>query len=186
MDSTDYFSPASNFPAIVGTTKIDNIEMMTRDVMFDLDDVDDEAPNIPSPISTEMFDDDQPIRAMDATFEFSNIHNFTIHYNDHHNVTSETDNKVKLTHNDDRFCHYELRKAKLHYNRPLKAVDCDDDIQAEMASIFQTPYYQLAEAKEIITRTIARPITKVLLTLYTTYHLPLSDLFLLGLSTRIW
>jgi hypothetical protein len=52
MDSTDNVSVSTNSPAIVDTTKIDNIKMVTRDVMFELDNMNDETPNIPSPIST--------------------------------------------------------------------------------------------------------------------------------------
>jgi hypothetical protein len=75
--------------------------------MFELEEMNDEAPNIPSPISTEMLDDDQPPRDMDATFEFSSNNNLNINYIDHRNFPY---NQVKLTPNGVRFRHYELGK----------------------------------------------------------------------------
>jgi hypothetical protein len=135
IDFSDDVSVKNTFPSIVGMTKSDDIEMVTRDVMFELDGMNDEAPPIPSPISTEMLEDDQPLRDMDTTFEFSNM-NLNINYIDHHNVPY---NQVKLTPNGIRHRHYELGKANIYYNTPSKAVDHDDKVKAEMSSIFQTP-----------------------------------------------
>jgi hypothetical protein len=121
-----------------------------------------------------MLDYYQPLHDMNATFEFSNK-NLNRNNIDHHGVPY---NQVTLTTNGIRFHHYELGKAKLYYNTPLKAVDHDDKVNDEMSSIFQTPRFQSAEANTIIVCAAARPITKVLITLYTTYHSTLSDLFL--------
>jgi hypothetical protein len=107
MDYTDDVSVSKIYQAIVGTTKIDNTEMMTGDVMFELYDMIDEAPNITSPISTEMLDDDQPLREMDAKIEFISNQNLNIHYNDRHKFISETDNQVILTPNGIRSRQYE-------------------------------------------------------------------------------
>jgi hypothetical protein len=174
MDFSYDVSVIINSPAIVGMTKIDDIEMVTRDVTFALDDMNDEAPSIPSPSSTEMLDGDHPLSAMDTTFEFSNK-NLNINYIDHHGVPYTQD---KLTPHSVRFCHYELGKAKLYYNTALKAVDHDDKVKAEISSIFQTPRYQSPEAKAIIVHAPVCPIAEVLLTLYTAYHSPLSVLLL--------
>jgi hypothetical protein len=74
-----------------------------------------------------MLDDDQPLRDMDTIFEFSSNtkfnFNFNFNYNDHYDVIY---NQVKLPPNGVSFHHYEQGKVKLHYNRPLKAVDHDD------------------------------------------------------------
>jgi hypothetical protein len=142
--------------------------------MFELDDMNDENPNIPSPISTKNLNDDQPLRGMDAKLEFSNK-NLNIDNIDHQDIPC---NQVKLTPNGVRLRHYELGKAKLYYNTTLKAVDHDEKVKAEMSIIFQTPHYQSQEAKASIVHATSHTITEVLLTLYTTHHSPLSDLLL--------
>jgi hypothetical protein len=109
VDFIDDVSVTINSPAIVGLSKIDDIEMVTQDVMFELDDMNDENPKIPSPISTKMLEDNQPLRGMDAKLEFSNK-NLNINNIDHQNIPC---NQVKLTPNGVRFRHYELGKAKL-------------------------------------------------------------------------
>jgi hypothetical protein len=106
--------------------KIDNIEMVTRDDMFKLDGISDEAPNIHSPISTNKLDDDQSLRDMDAMFELSNT-NLNVNYMYHHDVPY---NQVKMTPNGIMFHHYESGKVMLYYNRPLKSADHDDKVTA--------------------------------------------------------
>jgi hypothetical protein len=70
-DFSDDVSVTTNSPVIVGMTKIDDIKMVTRDVIFEFDDMNDEAPNIPSPILPEIIDSDNPLCKMDAKSESS-------------------------------------------------------------------------------------------------------------------
>jgi hypothetical protein len=47
MDFSDDVSVTTNSPEIMGTTKIDNIKMVTREMMFELDAINYEATTIP-------------------------------------------------------------------------------------------------------------------------------------------
>jgi hypothetical protein len=66
--------------------------------------------------------------------------------------------------------------AKEYYNTKLIAVDHDKKVKAELPSIFETPHYKSHEARAIIVRAAKYPITKVMLTIYNTYHSPLPGL----------
>jgi hypothetical protein len=138
QDFSDDVSVTTNSPVILGMTKIDDIEMVTRDVMYEFDDMNAEAASISSPISTEMLDNNHPLCEMDAKSESSN-QNSIIHNINHQHIPC---NQVKLTPNGVRFQQYELGKAKLYCNTALEAVEHDKKVKAEMPSIFQTPRYQ--------------------------------------------
>jgi hypothetical protein len=60
-------------PAIVGTTRVDDEERVNRDVIFDLDSVAEEVASVSSPVSTEMFDNDEALCRMDAESLVRNI-----------------------------------------------------------------------------------------------------------------
>jgi hypothetical protein len=60
----------------------------------------------------------------------------------------------------------------------LKAVDHDEIVQDEISSIFEMPRYKSHEARAIIVHAAKHPLAEVLLTIYTTYHSPLSGLLL--------
>jgi hypothetical protein len=164
----------TNLPAIVNMTHIDDMEMVTQNTMFEFDAMNDEAPNIPSPNSTEILDDDQPLCDMDTKLESSNKHSIIDNIDHQKNPC----NQVKLTPNGIRFRNYELGKVKLYYNTTLEALGHDEKVKAEMSSIFQTPRCQSHKTRSIIIRATSRPITEVLLTLYTPYHSTISVLLL--------
>jgi hypothetical protein len=66
--------------------------------------------------------------------------------------------------------------AKEYCNKKLTAVDHDNKVKADLSSIFDTPRYKSHEAKSIIVHAAKYPLTEVMLTIYTTYHSPLSGL----------
>jgi hypothetical protein len=53
-------------PPLVGTTRVDDTERVSRDVIFDLDSVAEEVATVSSPVATEIFDNDEALCRMAA------------------------------------------------------------------------------------------------------------------------
>jgi hypothetical protein len=164
-------------PPLVGTTKVDDTERFNRDVIFDLDIRAEELSTVSSHISTEMFDNDEALCRMAAEFLSSNLN----HVGDiivPQNIYSTTVQPNETGSSIFYFGGYELDLAKEYYNTKLKltAVDHGKKIKAELSSIFETPRYKSPEARAIIVHAAKFPLSEVMLTIYTTYHSPLSGL----------
>jgi hypothetical protein len=92
------------------------------------------------------------------------------------NMYSTTVQPNKTEISNVNFGQYELDIAKEYYNTKLTAVDHDKKVKAELSSIFETPPYKSHEARAIIFHASKYPLTEVMLTIYTTYHSPLSGI----------
>jgi hypothetical protein len=60
-------------PPLVGTTRVYDTERVNRDVIFDLDSLAEEVATVSSPVSTEIFDNDEALCRMDAESLVRNI-----------------------------------------------------------------------------------------------------------------
>jgi hypothetical protein len=164
-------------PPLVGTTKVDDNERVKCDVIFDLDSRAEELSTVSSHISTEMFDNYEALCRMDAAFFSSNI-NLVGDI-----IVPQTSNSTTVQPNETvssivYFGEDELDIAKEYYNTQLKltAVDHDKKVKAELSSIFEIPCCKSPEARAIIVHAAKSPLSEVMLTIYTTYHSPLSSL----------
>jgi hypothetical protein len=124
-----------------------------------------------------MFDDDEALCRMDAEFLSSNI-NLVGDIIVPQTIKSTTVQPNETGSSIVYFGEDELDIAKEYYNSQLKltAVDHDKKVKAELSSIFETPHYKSPEARAIIVHAAKFPLSEVMLTIYTTYHSPLSSL----------
>jgi hypothetical protein len=164
-------------PPLVGTTKVDDTERVHRDVIFDLDSRAEELSTVSSHISTEMFDNDEAICCIDAYFLSSNIN----HVGDIIVTQSIYSTNVQPNETGSSIVSFgedELDIAKEYYNTQLKltAVGHNKKVKAELSSIVETPRYKSPEVRAIIVHAANFPLSEVMLTIYTTYHYPLSRL----------
>jgi hypothetical protein len=60
-------------PPLVGTTRVDDTERVSRDVIFDLDSMAEEVATVSSHLSTKIFDNDEALCHMDAESLVRNI-----------------------------------------------------------------------------------------------------------------
>jgi hypothetical protein len=66
-------SVTTDSPPLVGTTKVDDTEMVNRDVMFDFNNRNEQYSTISSHISTEMFGNDEALCRTNVEFLSSNL-----------------------------------------------------------------------------------------------------------------
>jgi hypothetical protein len=171
-------SSVTNYsPPLVSTTKVDDTERVNRDVIFDFDNRNEEFSTISSHISTEMFDNYEALCLMDAEFLSRNLNplgDIIVPQNMYSTTVQQNKTGISNVH----FGQYELDIAKEYYNTKLIAVDHyhDKKVKAEISSIFETPRYKWHEAISVIVHAAKYPLTEVMLTIYTTYHSPLSCL----------
>jgi hypothetical protein len=168
-------------PPLVSTTKVDDTERVNRDVIFDLDNRAEEFSTVSSHILTEMFDNDEALCRMDAEFLSSNLNlagDIIMPQNIYSTIVQTNETGISNVH----FGQYELDISKEYYNTKLTAVDHDKKVKAELSSIFETPRYKLHEARAIKVHDAKYPLTEVMLTIYTTYHSPLSGLLFSNLD----
>jgi hypothetical protein len=66
-------SLTNDSPPLIGTTRVDDIERVNRDVIFALDSMAEEVATVPSHLSTEIFDNDEALCRMDAGSLVRNI-----------------------------------------------------------------------------------------------------------------
>jgi hypothetical protein len=166
-------SVTTDSPPIFSTTKVDDTERVNRDVMFDFDNRNEEFSTISSHISTEMFDNDEALCCMDAEFFPSNLNplgDVIVPQNIYFTTAQQNETGISNVH----FGQYDLEIAKEYYNTKLIAADHAKKVKAEMSSIFDTPHYKLHKSRAIIVHAAKYPLTEVMLTIYTTYHSPLS------------
>jgi hypothetical protein len=162
-------------PPLVSTTKVDDTERVNLDVIFDLDNRAEEFSTVSYHITTEMFDNDEALCRMDAEFLSSYLNpigDIIVPQNIHSTTVQPNETGISNVH----FGQYELDIANEYYNTKLTAVDNDKKVKAELSSIFDTPRYKSHEARTIIVHADKYPLTEVMLTIYTTYHSPLSGL----------
>jgi hypothetical protein len=60
-------------PPLVSTTRVDDTERVNRNVIFDLESLAEEVTTVSSPVSTEIFDNDEALCRMDAELLVRNI-----------------------------------------------------------------------------------------------------------------
>jgi hypothetical protein len=168
---------ANDLPPLVGTTRVDDTERVNCDVIFDLDSRAEEISTVASHISTEMFNNDEALCRMDEEFLSSNI-NLVGDIIVPQTINSTTVQPNETDSNIVYFGEDELDIAKEYYNTQLKLIDVDHDkkVKAELSSIFETPCYKSPEARAIIVHAAKFSLSDVMLTIYTTYHSPLSSL----------
>jgi hypothetical protein len=168
-------SVTNDSPPLVSTTKVDDTERVKRYVIFDFDNRTEEFSTISSHISTEMFDNNEALCLMDAEFLSSNLNTLSdiiVPQNIYSTTVQQNETGISNVH----FGQCELEIAKEYYNTKLIAVDHDKKVKDEMSSIFETPRYKSHKARAILVNAAKYPLPEVMLTIYTTYHSPLSCL----------
>jgi hypothetical protein len=165
----------NDLPPLISTTKVDDTERVIRDVIFDFDNRAEDFFTVSSHMSTEMFDNYEALCKMDAKLLSSNLNpvgDIIVPQTIYSTTLQQNETGIINVH----FGQYELDISKEYYNTKLTAVNHYKKVKAELSSIFETPRYKSHEARAVIVHAAKYPLTEVMLTIYTTYHSPLSGI----------